>query len=82
MKIEKNIPIPKNKTKKCKYPWAEMEPGDSFVVDIPEGKHATKVQSTLLNSGHHWAQRQHRGEIRFTARTIDDGKRVRVWRTQ
>lgn len=32
IKIDKNIPIPQ-KLRKAKYPWADMEVGDSFLVE-------------------------------------------------
>jgi len=32
-KIEKNIPLPRNKTKPNKYPFSDMEIGDSFYTE-------------------------------------------------
>lgn len=50
MKIEKGIPMPTG-TKLPKYPWAEMEVGDSFVV--PDDK-VIRVRSAAQqwNSNH------------------------------
>lgn len=36
IKIEKGIPIPEGRPRNRIYPWAEMEVGDSFVVQKPQ----------------------------------------------
>lgn len=59
--IEKNVPMRGT----CKYPWKEMEVGDSFVASKHE---APGMYSAAAYQG-----------IRIAVRSIGDGK-VRVWR--
>ena len=66
--IEKNIPIPDKRA--WKYPWKEMEVGDSIFI---KGKSINALTATglryLKKDG--WD---------FAMRTVDGG--VRVWRTK
>jgi len=70
-KIDKNIPIPKSKTKRTQYPWREMAIGDSiFVSDEeapPSGAYTTPSYFALRNP-----------EYKFTTRKVDGG--YRIWR--
>ena len=72
-KIEKNIKIPKRKGGySSKYPWDEMEIGDSFLFtkDIKSGSIYSLVsQSNAKRSPKH-----------FAAREVDGG--IRIWRTK
>jgi hypothetical protein len=70
-KIEKSISIPPTGVggRVGKYPWAEMEVGDSLFIP---GKTAYSMGSTP--SG--WAARH--PPYKFLCRTVDGG--VRVWR--
>lgn len=67
--VERGIPLPKRTGgRPQKYPWNEMQVGDSFFV--PDGK--IKMLSAATNfrtqiSGH-----------RYTLRSVEGG--VRVWR--
>jgi len=85
IKIDRGIPIPPRTVGRagntdgavCKYPWHEMEIGDSFV--FPDGGNVSRAQrmaSTNLVVRHKMAR------SRFTTRTLtEDGRRVvRVWR--
>jgi hypothetical protein len=67
IKIEKNIPFPINK-----YPWREMELGDSFAV--PLNSPATSALSNVNK----------RYGIKFASRTVvENGARVkRIWRIE
>lgn len=67
-KIERGIPVPSARGALIKYPWAEMEVGDSLF--FPAGNHP----SVSAISGQ-WATRHGR---KFTTRKVDGG--VRVWR--
>jgi hypothetical protein len=69
-KIEKGIPIPpdpRGRTEGSKYPFLQMEVGDS--VYLPGKK---SVGSILKYA------RSKKPELRFTTRT--DGQGIRVWR--
>ena len=69
IKIEKDVPIPlRPRGKPSKYPWADMEPGDSFFVP---GVLPAKI------SGSVGAARNRHG-FRLTMRAENGG--TRVWR--
>lgn len=68
IKIDKSVPIPKHADRNGKYPWREMEIGDSFVVSSAGDK---------LPSAASWAGKRH--GLRFTCRKIDENT-TRVWR--
>lgn len=67
IKIDKDIPLPSDKWMK-KYPFEDMEVGDSFLVrDQPRqhmSEHASRIGKKLGR--------------RFMVRTVPEG--VRVWR--
>lgn len=68
-KIEKGVPVPVNTGKgKGKYPWGEMEVGDSILM-------APGVPANGVYQG--WAKRN-KPEWRFTSRK--EGNAYRVWR--
>lgn len=66
MKVEKGIPIP---DEKVRYPYEELEVGDSFLV-VDESIH--NVCNKNVRAGRKLG-------IRLTARSVTNG--VRVWRT-
>lgn len=72
--IEKNVPVPPGAGRVGRYPWAEMEVGDSFFVQAIHGKRA---QSTIGTAGLSWAARNH-PDRKFTVRKVDGG--YRCWR--
>lgn len=65
IKIEKDIPIPKNRRKQ-KYPWHDMEVGDSFLI-----------QRNTLSMG---AVNDRYSPKKFIARKVENG--VRIWRIE
>ncbi len=65
--IEKGVPIPESRRQK--YPFADMQPGDSFVSN----------SFNVHNSIRFW-KRQH-PEQEFITRKIGE-KQLRVWRTK
>jgi len=68
-KVEKDIPIPEIKERASKYPFAQMEVGDSFLVKDKRIKQ--NVESMMYYHSKKWNKR-------FTLRTVSEG--VRVWR--
>lgn len=70
MKIEKNIPVPSPHAAREKYPFHQMEIGDSFVVPVD--------RRTAASAACTWYKKKH--GMRFVTRTTEDGKFVRVWR--
>lgn len=72
MDIDKNVPIPLPGGRR-KYPWAEMEVGDSVLL---EGFHSTAEcypYRAALNYAAYWG-------LKFTARAVEGG--VRIWRIE
>lgn len=65
--IDRNIPIPKisRGSRPSKYPWAEMEIGDSFVMN------RKRPNGTVSAANKRYS-------CKFIARTVEGG--VRVWR--
>jgi hypothetical protein len=80
-KIEKGVPVPpivrKGVTHKTKYPWREMEVGDSFFVPRPDGKDV-KIMQTCFSG----KKRAARFGIRTKTRqwTENGVLGIRVWR--
>ncbi len=72
-KIDKNIPFPSRNSWHAKYPFPEMEVGDSFFVP-------NKTTRDLCGTVAGWTKR-HPG-AKFTSRTVreNDIDGVRVWR--
>lgn len=70
MEIEKNIPIPRSHAEGGKYPFPQMEIGDSFVVPADRGRAATVA----------CARQKRKHGKQFATRKTEDGKFVRVWR--
>lgn len=67
-KIEKGIPLSKvNLSRPFRYPWAQMEVGDSFIF---QGE-----RKNIATVAHAYGRRHN---IKFATRNMPDG--VRVWR--
>jgi hypothetical protein len=72
IEIEKNIPLSPRWAHQTKYPFAQMEVGDSFFVRQTEANKAS-VYSSIR-----WARDKF--GFRFTAHADNDNGGVRVWR--
>ena len=71
LKIEKGIKIPEvNPKKNYKYPWTDMEVGDSFLVNFID---ILRVRI----AAHYHSKTSGR---KYTTRIVDNG--ARVWRTE
>lgn len=66
MQVEPNIPIPK------RYPFAQMKPGDSFVIPNEIARNTVSVAAMRYGRAH---------GCRFTTRTMPDGT-IRCWRIE
>lgn len=78
-KLEKNVPIPpKASSRQGKYPFEQMEPGDSFFTP---SKSPVDTQRLLAGLGNYWAKRRG-AETQFITRRREEGgvPGVRVWR--
>jgi len=78
-KIEKNVPIPARRGggPPNKYPWRDMEVGDSFFVPA-NGKSRNALMRALTSSTQ--SKSLARDGLKFTARTDAEANGVRVWR--
>jgi hypothetical protein len=74
--IDKGIPVPTMRIRPSKYPWADMDVGDSFLVEATAEE--MKARSASISRGATAAAKQ-LGR-KFTVRKVDGG--VRVWRTE
>lgn len=77
MTIEKGIPIPpdcRNGGKPRKYPFDEMEIGDSFLCHGPS---PSTIMNRLMAAASNYRKRN-QNEFKIATRSMDDG--VRVWR--
>lgn len=72
--VERGIPLPK-RIKPCKYPWAEMKVGDSFLIDAP--------LSRMVNATRSWGMR-HKWKFALRERKLEQhGEQgIRIWRTK
>ena len=74
MEIEKNIPIPATDGRGGrKYPWAEMDIGDSFFVD-----ECSKQKKAIIGTAAISWVKYHKNDKKFTVRDYEGG--IRVWR--
>ena len=69
--IEKNIPLPQKRRRPSRYPFADMNVGDSFLTSN------TSVRGSMIA----YAKRHKSMGLRFIAETQADG-RIRVWREE
>lgn len=75
--IEKNIPIPKPPTGFTKYPFGEMEIGDSFFMRCSEAD-VLKLKTRIRGATRPFRKRRNT-TARFEVRRVSGG--VRCWRT-
>lgn len=76
MKVEKNIGLP-SKTRKTKYPWRDMEVGDSFLWPRP---FSTGEQTKAVGTANSFCKRSPDcKDWKFSCRKTDDDK-IRIFR--
>ncbi len=71
--IEKGIPAPIKPAGRSKFPFSELDVGDSFVIEL-NGQASWAFALEAVQ----YAQNKH--NIKLTTRLVEPGKR-RVWRT-
>lgn len=76
--VEKEVPIPFINTK---YPFLEMEVGDSFFIALKDSKFKTIriLQANVMAQAHRWAKEGNEG-IRFITRKNHQNDGMRCWR--
>lgn len=72
--IDKNVPLPEGVARETKWPFADMEVGDSFFA-------AGHTSNQMTNAASHW--RKKKGWA-FACRNVEEQnvKGARVWRTK
>ena len=77
--IESGVEMPQKHAKVGlrKYPFRDLEVGDSFLVGVPEGKTPRAVQTAVAASWHRYSKTSGR---KFSSRVMKEG--VRCWRTK
>ena len=79
-KIEKDVPLSSYNIKSRKYPFDQMEVGDSFFAPYPDAKKA-RQNALARNAGPYKKSPKHVDFQRhFVTRTVEGG--VRIWRTK
>lgn len=78
IQIEKGVPVPTLNAVRRRYPFAQMEVGDSFLVRADGQKARRARYGTVKKCAYVFTERHGAGRV-FTVRQVDDG--VRVWRT-
>jgi hypothetical protein len=75
--VEKGVPIPKQRARReggTKYPFAEMEVGDSFAVGFVSEKVLTAIRQASVR----FVKERH-PDRKFSFRKLEDGS-YRCWR--
>ena len=84
-KIEKNIPIAnitRNGVKQYKYPFFEMNVGDSFAVPVDPATQLGYIRVQNRVTGNVAAQHKRQPDAKFITRTIKAENVIRVWRVK
>lgn len=72
--VEKGIPVPHAaRGSSSKYPFATMEVGDSFLVDVPDHRTMAVACSMLYSAAKS-------AKVLITLRTDKNNRAIRVWR--
>ena len=73
--VEKNVPLPMpGERASAKYPWRQMDVGDSFFVPGVKASKLTNASTSFV----HWARKRENITMQFAARTVEGG--ARIWR--
>ncbi len=77
-KIEKNLAIPtRHNRRQSKYPWADLQIGDSFLVPFNE-VNVKNERSNLHTSYRQWCRTRQLPERKISVQEVEKG--FRVWR--
>lgn len=76
-KIEKGVSMASGR-RSPKYPWPDMEPGDSIVVPL-DGRPPHSRRATVHRSAITWAALNEPG-AKYATRVVEGG--IRIWRVR
>lgn len=84
IKIDKNVPMPeKNRPgRKPKYPFREMQVGDSFFVPRPEARSTKQHRALLYKAAGKYRLRKPGFSVVIRPVTENGVEGVRVWRAK
>lgn len=74
IRVEKGIPVPDDIDQRSKYPWKDMDVGDSFFVENGDKK--------TISSVAHGAGKRLKRKFRAKDDVTDGVAGIRVWRTE
>ena len=77
-KVEKNVPFPEVHTK-FKFPWAEMEVGDSVLIKTGKKETVDMLKRKVKGSARYYGVKSGK-KFRSLINREEDG--VRVWRVE
>ena len=79
IKIEKNIPFMGNGKRgpDLKYPFDQMNAGDSFFIELKKGQMHLSLQSSIHSAARRWA---FRNMVESKWATKREGNGIRIWR--
>ncbi len=75
-KIERNIPLPEVHSRN-KYPWPQMEIGDSVLLKADEGENLYHLKRKIGPSARYYGEKTNK---QFKALLDHEENGVRVWR--
>ena len=75
--LEKGVPIsrPKSSKEQKKYPFKEMQVGDSFLTE----KYSAKAMRKINTAAYHYRDKHTEPKPKFAIRKTEDGM-MRIWR--
>lgn len=76
-KIDKDIPIPERNVPWKKYPWGDLEIGESFFEPCRGDEPLSSCQTRVYSAAH---QNANRTGKKYSTRMDYDEEGVRVWR--
>ena len=81
--IDIGIPLPEDRRSNTKYPFGNMEVGDSFFVQVAAGDNGDRLKNRLSQASRTFGKRQD-PERKYILRTRLENEisGVRVWRTE
>lgn len=64
IEIDKNIPMPERHHGNSKWPWDEMEVGDSFLAEKAKHPSSVQIPARLARNGFEVVKRREDGGVR------------------
>ena len=77
-KIEKDVPIP-DVHSIIKYPWPEMEVGDSVFIKAGKGETPTILKGIARSSANYYGRKTGK---KFRTRVFSEENGIRAWRLE